>query len=141
MKILIALDTDGVFFNKREPNLSGPIDPNKLYEWVEQMNEKIKDPGYVYCVVVSESPYYPVDKKGEPLFAVMNDSYNREGNLLKARSWVTEEFGPPDLLLYVSDNGWDKPDAKKAGFIYVSEQTFATMVNIEVDEQGEEDEL
>lgn len=136
MKILICADTDGTFYNKQEPNLSGPIDPKKLYAKIDELNDAVKEPGYVFCVVVSESPYYPRNDKGEELFAVMNDAYNREGNLVKARSWVTETYGSPDLMLYISDNGWDKPDARKAGFIYVDENTFADQFNVRVDDDG-----
>src|SRR3972149_4100712 len=113
---LIAFDIDGVLETNDEKSeyVRGPVSPFQLH--VLQLNHKV--------VMVSPSPYYFKNIKGEsryPIIADYGSNEMRHQNLLKAK----EKYPQRDkLYLYVSDNG-DYAEAKKAGFIYIDALMFA----------------
>lgn len=114
MRILIALDTDGIFQTKEIDSdyVSGPIDVHKFQDMIENWSVD----NMIKVVTVSESPFYPKTELGQPVFELINTK-SRYENLRDAK-----EKYPSDLYLYISDNGWDKKDAENADFIYITEK-------------------
>ena len=118
---ILCFDTDGVFYNEKEPHVSGPV--------------KVKDliPLYLNSdiYIVSESPYYPKDDEGNPIFHIQNDKPERYLNLkASVTEFIKWKGGPPSMKLYISDNG-DWREAEKAGFIYVDAKMFANGIKNE----------
>lgn len=129
MNVLVCLDVDGTLDSGESmpDTFKGCIDVNKLYD-------KMLCDESMGIYVVSESPYYPKNKDGEPLFErCVGVANNREMNLVDARSKYSYQCGENiDLRLYVSDNG-DIAVAKNAKFIYVTPELFADMYGVKKD--------
>jgi len=124
--ILIAFDCDGIFlcqdyYSKddkvwfEDAYVGGPIDP------VIVKNEITK---FADVYVVSESPFYPKEKTGEPMLKIQNDQPSRYLNLEAAYNSYWEKYEQePIAKLYVSDNG-DYVEATKAEFTYIRHDLF-----------------
>lgn len=130
MKILLAFDTDGTFWTDEEKSeyVSGPIDPRELDS--KLMRNNYVDVLLTRAVVVSESPYYPKDSFGNPIFKLCNTSGNRFQNLLSAKIWFAGEFGRPDICIYVDDLDIWRKDAHNAGFAFINAEKFADSLGV-----------
>jgi len=121
MRTLICFDVDGIFEQREEESqyVKGPLDPFEL-------RDHFCDHDSV-CMIVSPSPYFPKDINGEPLFekhAEWESNTMRWKNLIDCQKAC---IVPPDIKIYVSDNG-DFKEAKKAGFIYCDINDFDEMM-------------
>lgn len=125
-EILLAFDTDGIFqcmnYYSHDDKvwfedgyIAGPIDPMKV-------RNEIKPIADIY--VVSESPFYPKEPDGTPMFEVINSEPGRYLNLLASYNKYWDKYGQePKVKLYVSDNG-DYNEAAKAEFTYIRHDVF-----------------
>lgn len=110
------MDIDGTIESTEEKSeyVNGPIKIIHLYTL--ELDHKI--------VLVSPSPYFPKNMKGESIYPIIADFGSGEmryANLLKAKDVYPQR---DNLYLYVSNNG-DYKEAQKAGFIYIDAQMFA----------------
>lgn len=124
-EVLICFDTDGIFkcmnyyseYDKTwfdDGYIAGPIDPMIV------RNEM----GFADKYVVSESPFYPKEPDGTPMFEVVNSEPSRYLNLLACYNKYWEKYEQePKAKLYVSDNG-DYSEATKAEFTYIRHDLF-----------------
>jgi hypothetical protein len=125
-EILMCFDTDGIFqclnyYSTEDKTwfvdgyIAGPIDPMKV-------RNEVKPIADVY--VVSESPFYPKEPDGTPMFEVINSEPGRYLNLLACYNKYWDKYGQePKVKLYVSDNG-DYNEAAKAEFTYIRHDLF-----------------
>lgn len=132
-EILVCFDTDGVFRcmdyytdNDKEwfgeGYIQGPIDPAYI-------RNHIGDIADMY--VVSESPFYPKQPNGEPIFPVQNDLPSRYINLMECYNEYWKKFEQePKQKWYVSDNG-DYNEATKAEFEYIRHDRFIDRLKAE----------
>jgi len=121
MRTLICFDVDGIFEQPDEESqyVKGPIDPFIVRDHFVHHDSAV--------MIVSPSPYFPKDINGKPLF---EKHAKWESNTMRWKNLVDCQKAcmvPPDLKLYVSDNG-DFKEAKKAGFIYVDVNDFEKMM-------------
>lgn len=115
-EILICFDTDGIFKQEEEDcqYVTGPIDPLVV--------KKLQKECEIF--IVSESPYYPKNKDGTPMFQIQNDLPGRWLNIQETYNIYWEKYGQePSAKLYVSDNG-DYNEAAKAEFVYIRHDLF-----------------
>jgi len=115
-QILLCFDTDGVFQQPEGESkfVAGPIDPLTVKK-LEQTCE---------IFIVSESPYYPRNKDGSPMFHIQNDLPSRWLNIQESYNIYWEKYNQePTAKLYVSNNG-DYNEATKAEFTYVRHDLF-----------------
>lgn len=123
-EVLMCFDVDGIFqclpyYSVEEKiwfedaYIAGPIDPMIV-------RNKIFADKYV----VSESPFYPKEPDGTPMFEVVNSEPGRYLNLLACYNKYWEKYGQePKSKLYISDNG-DYNEAVKAEFTYIKHDLF-----------------
>jgi len=124
--ILIAFDTDGIFqclpyYSDEDKKwfddgyIAGPIDPVIV---------KTKLTSIADMYIVSESPFYPKNPDGTPMFPVINDLPGRYLNITECYNRYWEKYHQePDVKLYISDNG-DYSEAQKADFKYIRHDLF-----------------
>lgn len=120
---VIALDTDGIFHSSEIDSgyISGPMDVQKFSKWLSTQK-------MCQAVTVSESPYYPKNPDGSPMFLIKSGK-SRAENLEDAVKLTNN----PSIKLYVSDNG-DIKEAEKADFFYVDVRLFAQLLNLKWNE-------
>jgi hypothetical protein len=113
-------DSDKSWFE--EGYIQGPID-------AQDIRNKIGNIADIY--VVSESPFYPKNPDGSPVFEVQNDLPSRYINLQECYNKYWEKYGQePTQKWYVSDNG-DYNEATKAEFEYIRHDRFIDRLKIE----------
>jgi len=125
-EILICFDTDGIFkplpyYTEHDKEwfddgyIAGPIDP-------QLVRNKVLPIADIY--VVSESPFYPKNPDGTPMFPVQNNLPGRALNLTQCYNMYWDKYDQdPKSRLYVSDNG-DYSEAQKADFTYIRHDLF-----------------
>lgn len=125
-EILIAFDTDGIFkalpyYSKEDLEwfdnayIAGPIDPLLV-------KNELKPIADIY--IVSESPFYPKEPDGTPMFPVLNSLPSRYLNIIECYNSYWDKYQQePKVKLYVSDNG-DYAEAQKAEFRYIRHDIF-----------------
>lgn len=132
-EILICFDTDGIFrcmdyyshsdkewFEKGY--IQGPID-------AADIRNKIGNVADMY--IVSESPFFPKNPDGTPIFPVFNEEPSRYLNLSACYNEYWEKFEQePTQKWYISDNG-DYHEATKAEFEYIRHDRFIDRLKAE----------
>lgn len=124
-EILLCFDTDGIFkcldyYSEEDKKwfyqgyIEGPIDPFIIKKLVKECE----------IFIVSESPYYPKNKDGSPMFQIQNDLPGRWLNIQESYNKYWEKYNQePSAKLYISDNG-DYNEATKAEFTYIRHDLF-----------------
>jgi len=115
-EILLCFDTDGIFQQKKEESefIRGPIDP--------LMVKKLEKECAIF--IVSESPFYPKNEDGSPMFEIQNKLPGRWLNIQECYNIYWERYSQePSAKLYISDNG-DYNEATKAEFTYIRHDLF-----------------
>jgi len=125
-EIVLCFDTDGIFqcldyYTDDDKNwfdsayIAGPIDPTIIRNKIVPLCD-------VY--VVSESPFYPKNPDGTPMFQMQNELPGRYLNITECYNRYWEKYEQePKAKLYVSDNG-DYGEAMKAEFTYIKHDLF-----------------
>ena len=129
--VLLSFDTDGIFqcldyYSEedkvwfKDEYISGPINP-LLVRNNMPFAEKYS---------VSESPFYPKEPDGTPMFTLLNKEPSRYLNLLSSYNHYWDKYGQePRVKLYISDNG-DYHEAAKAEFTYIRHDLFLTQMRL-----------
>ena len=132
-RILICFDTDGIFRcmdyysdNDKtwftEAYIQGPIDAPYLRNQIGNIAD---------MYIVSESPFYPKNPDGSPIFPVINLQPSRYLNITECYNHYWDKYDQdPQQKWYISNNG-DYIEATKSEFEYIRHDRFIARLHAE----------